>query len=208
MLPSFCLSLSIDSSPTASVRAALSCCFPLRLFGVFAPPRIVFPWLGFLLAGCVTRVMVLCVETCLTTQELVRFWRGRPQGPWQISALMKKGCSLNLPTGGTSVSTIKGRLGGVLQTQEGHSRGLPHSSLSWRGKQRQAGAPRLLLCVPKATSAQPGSALSPLCDRRLASLVMDEPWVGDADGSHGLDSLPPPRHPRALPIAALRPYRG
>ena len=27
---------------------------------------------------------------------------------------------------------------------------------------------------------------------------MDEPWVGDADGPH--DSLPPPRHPRALPI--------
>lgn len=49
------------------------------------------------------------------------FWARK--GPWKISALMKKECSCD-PQRGTWESVIKDRLGGLLHTQEGHSREL------------------------------------------------------------------------------------
>lgn len=74
--------------------------FSLRLFGGFAPPLIVFPWLGFFFffPGCVTHVMVFVCRNLpdnTGTGEILAGWAARTLADqW---ALMKKGCADDLP---------------------------------------------------------------------------------------------------------------
>lgn len=104
------------------------------------------------------------------------FWARK--GPWKISALMKKECSCD-PQRGTWESVIKDRLGGLLHTQEGHSRELVTFFPELEGKAEAGWSFQTSLVCCGGPSLEPGS-----------------------------DSHHPPLPPQALLIGASRPFHG
>ena len=86
---------------------------------------------------------------------------------------------------------IKGRLGGLLQIQTGHSRELAtfFAELEGRAKAGWGFQPSVVSQRPPPLSL---SGPHRMCDWRLASLVLHEFRVGDAGCFPGLSAPPPP----------------